>query len=306
MLGKRESRPRGRDADEGASVTSESNRFGLLGYSPVSHNLGDEIQSLAARALLPRVDAVIVREEIDRDPGFDLKMLLNGWFSHDARAWPPHPRIAALPVSLHLDATPRRRFGWPRSTIGEVLVRTGKAYFSRFGPVGARDRATLQLLQNHGIASVYSGCLTLTLPSRNACRGGEVVICDLDERATMALERRIGSVRRTTHVTGETSSDVRFALAQDRLDLYAGARSVITSRLHCALPCLAMGVPVLFVGDRADPRLQPAADLAHACSPEDLVEGRSGFDPLDPPPNPERHLELAESLRQRCATFLGG
>ena len=30
---------------------------------------------------------------------------------------------------------------------------------------------------------------------------------------------------------------------------------LITTRLHAALPCIGMGIPVVFIGDRADPRL---------------------------------------------------
>ncbi len=41
------------------------------------------------------------------------------------------------------------------------------------------------------------------------------------------------------------------------LNLYASAKLVITSRLHCALPCLALGTPCLFLNPslNSDPRL---------------------------------------------------
>ena len=36
-------------------------------------------------------------------------------------------------------------------------------------------------------------------------------------------------------------------MAEDLLNKYARAKMVITSRIHCALPCLALGTPVIFV-----------------------------------------------------------
>ena len=41
-----------------------SKQLGVVGY-PLSRNLGDEIQSIAAARLLPRVDQFIAREEMD-------------------------------------------------------------------------------------------------------------------------------------------------------------------------------------------------------------------------------------------------
>ena len=42
-----------------------------------------------------------------------------------------------------------------------------------------------------------------------------------------------------------------------RLDEICGSELVITNRIHVALPCLAMGVPVIFLHEspNADPRL---------------------------------------------------
>ena len=76
--------------------------FGLL--TAASTNLGDEIQALAARRFLPRVDRLVERERIDADPGGDgpTRVIVNGWFMHDPRRWPPHPKLEPLPISLHL------------------------------------------------------------------------------------------------------------------------------------------------------------------------------------------------------------
>lgn len=41
----------------------------------------------------------------------------------------------------------------------------------------------------------------------------------------------------------------RFALAEELLHKYASARYVITSRIHCALPCLGLGTPVIYINN---------------------------------------------------------
>ena len=41
--------------------------------------------------------------------------------------------------------------------------------------------------------------------------------------------------------------EARFKLAEQLLERLARARLVITSRIHVALPCIAMGTPVIFV-----------------------------------------------------------
>ena len=44
----------------------------------------------------------------------------------------------------------------------------------------------------------------------------------------------------------------KFAKADEILKLYSNAKYVITSRIHCALPCLAMGTPVVFIEKEYD------------------------------------------------------
>src|SRR5690606_3725036 len=49
------------------------------------------------------------------------------------------------------------------------------------------------------------------------------------------------------------SDEEKFEMADDILKKYAKAKLVITSRIHCALPCLAMGTPVIFLNGFSDP-----------------------------------------------------
>jgi exopolysaccharide biosynthesis predicted pyruvyltransferase EpsI len=75
------------------------------------------------------------------------------------------------------------------------------------------------------------------------------VACDLDDEllATAARSARKPPIV-TTHADGTKADAVnRLRKAIQLLRTYATAKSVITTRLHCALPCLAIGTPVLFI-----------------------------------------------------------
>jgi hypothetical protein len=294
----------GRDAQ--ASETD----FGLLGYWP--ENLGDPIQSLAARPYLPRVDHFLCREALDSAPPGDrpIRLILNGWFMHSPEHWPPHPRIRPLLVSIHI--TGQRRSRWrrlpPASTL--MLRPDGVDYLRRHGPVGARDRATLELLRDHGIDAWLSGCLTLTLrapPSPESA--GRVVACDLPAELLAALNRRLSRPAiETSHIDRRPAdAAAQLAKAERLLGLYAGARAVVTTRLHCALPCLGLGTPVLYIPNAPDPdREAIGVELAHSCSARDFLAGAAGFDPEDPPLNPTMHEALAAELDRTCRAFVAG
>jgi hypothetical protein len=285
-------------------------RFAVLGFEG-GDNLGDDIQSIAAERFLPRVDCLLPREGLDRPPPVEgrVKLILNGWFIHDPRRWPPHPAIEPLFVSFHLrPSAPSRLRRWA-PTPEKRILGTHVDYIRARAPVGARDRETEAMLRRHGVDAYYSGCLTLTLQPEGPRGAGPVVACDLAEPLLAELTDRCPD--QPLVVSHDERSDTPGAVRRDRaktlLSLYESAKCVVTSRLHCALPCLAFGTPVLFIPAHSHPgRLQPALDLARSSTAEDFLARRDGFDPESPPPNPERHLPLAEALRRRCEDFVAG
>lgn len=281
--------------------------FGLLSYRHTT-NLGDEIQSIASRAFLPQVDRLIDRDALDRRPQWvrrPLKVILHGWFTHCPERWPPHPAIEPLILSLHLSDFIRGR-GF---SAAEALV-TGEnaSYLRDHGPIGARDLWTLDLLQRNGIDSYFSGCLTLTL-ARPAASNDEdcIVLNDLPEEIAQAVVRRTHlRVESTTHENTSLRGFRKRSLeAQRLLTLYASARCVITSRLHCALPCLAMGTPVLLIPHLPSCiRFSGLLELTTHCTSAEFLAGNTDFDPDHPPANPQRHLGLRTALMTRCAAYV--
>lgn len=97
---------------------------------------------------------------------------------------------------------------------------------------------------------------------------------------------------------------------------------VVTSRIHCALPCLALGTPVLFVPDGISQskievsRLQGIVEYLNILTAmtKDKVNRVFGIrqnifkmediDWNNPPTNPYTHKDLAKVLKNKCANFI--
>jgi len=288
-------------------LTRAARGFGLLRYSHTT-NLGDEMQSLAARAFLPKVDCLVDRDALDRRLPLQrapAKLILNGWFTHRPERWPPHPSLAPLIISLHLSDFVR---GHGFSAAEALVVGRNAQYFRDHGPVGVRDLWTLDLLHRNGIDSYFSGCLTLTLARPvGVAQDDCVVLNDVGDEIVEAVRRRTGSrVVITTHENISIQGfRARSREAQRLLELYASARCVVTSRLHCALPCVAIGTPVLFILPTSPcNRFGGLRELTNHCTSADFLAGRVDFDLQRPPPNPQRHLQLRGDLMTRCSSYI--
>jgi polysaccharide pyruvyl transferase len=285
-------------------------RYGLLSYR-WSGNLGDEIQSIAARRFLPSVDLVVDRESLDRNPRFNrtfFHVILNGWFMHRPHRWPPHPHVRPLITSFHLSNEILIQNQSGVSAANALLEGRAREYLIEHEPIGARDLATLELLERKGVRAFFSGCLSLTL-ARPTVAGRRDYVCvnNLDPESVAFVQARTAArVIQTTHTDWLTIGFARrMRKAEALLSLYAGAKCVITSRLHCALPCIALGTPVLLVTLQNDNyRFSGLADLIRCCTREAFLSGLAEFDIEHPTPNSEGHLALRQRLAESVAAFV--
>jgi hypothetical protein len=287
-------------------------KYGLLGYRG-SGNLGDQLQSLAARRFLPHVDCVVDRDALNAESWFDrseVKIILNGWFTHRPENWPPSPRLTPFITSFHLsnEIHPQNR---RHISAAKALVEGGSLeYLKKHAPIGARDLGTRDLLERHGVESHFSACLTLTLERpREVIPGDYVCVNDVDAEILAAVRSRTHSpVQRTTHRDRLTIGGLRrMRKAEALLRLYAGAKCVVTSRLHCALPCLAVGTPVLLIMLRADTyRFSGLSSLLRHCAREEFLASQVDFDFDRPAPNPTDHLTYRDRLVASCEGFIAG
>lgn len=82
-------------------------KYGLLTYqeSKEKYNVGDYVQSLAAKQYLPTVNTWINREKLGEYKNEPTKLIMNGWFTHNIMHWVPSEDIMPLFVSFHMNNT---------------------------------------------------------------------------------------------------------------------------------------------------------------------------------------------------------
>ena len=320
-------------------------RYGLLTYEENKRffNVGDNVQSLAAKQFLPQVDTLVNREKMADFKGEKTKVIMNGWFTHNIHNWVPNDNIDPLFVSFHINNT----------AAPFMLSEKGIAYLKKHEPIGCRDQFSADTLKAKGIDAYFTGCLTLTLDTYkvdDAERGDDIYIVDplysyqTTEKAFYDIKRFLRSVqngsifqlgKRGQHLknfidadllknakyeiqeppSGKYTDEEKFAMAEDLLNKYARAKLVITSRIHCALPCLAMGTPVIFVNGfdsfvdscRFDGilelfnRIDVNAKTGEFTSNFGL-DGKITKDTMVK--NLGKHHALAEPLKEKCRKFI--
>ncbi len=149
-------------------------QYGLLSYEFKTHfNIGDYVQSIAAKQFLPRTDVFLNREELHTFQSDDpVYFICNGWFMFHPENWPPAPSLHPLFISFHINPKYGQRF----------LTDGCVDYLKQHGPIGCRDEQTLKMLEEKQIPAWNSGCLTLTLGrsyQHHADEQAPVLICDL-------------------------------------------------------------------------------------------------------------------------------
>jgi len=221
------------------------------------NNLGDNIQSIATERLFP--EKVIQRFDRDRlayaNPSEPMKIVMNGWFSHQPQT--------CLPFNLNLEPVfwgfhiTDYNHSWEYFRQKEVI-----AYLKQYEPIGCRDPYTADRLSQLGVETFVSYCLTLTL-SKRECEpeNGYIFVVDGDHiPLPLEFNERIISVsHRSLCWNRET---LKRLLAKQLLRQYkTKATLVVTTRLHCLLPCIAMGIPVVFFNNPKDYRVSWVKDL---------------------------------------------
>ncbi|WP_149243430.1 polysaccharide pyruvyl transferase family protein [Dyadobacter sp. 32] len=227
-----------------------------------SQNIGDHIQSIAAERFIPNVNKRFDRDRlrfIESDSVYFI--IMNGWFSHSpSKCFPISNCLTPIFWGIHVTDWNNT---WEHISKNEECLN----YFKANAPIGCRDTYTCRLFNSHGINSFYSKCLTLTFPHREKkVVNGWNVIVDVPFPLPTFVENR--GVRLTHQLSRDVSEGIKFEQANKVLSLYSNLASlVITTRLHCALPCIAMGIPVIFFGNPSDYRLSIISDLGLTINP---------------------------------------
>ena len=245
-------------------------------------NIGDCIQNLAIENIYRKMGVdvkdltLINRDELDAYEGEYRILPMQGWFAEAFRVFPlPWSRkITPVFIGFHLST-------W--STARDQFVKCGLAKKMRpFAPVGCRDRNTMRFLQSQGVEAYFSGCMTMTFDSREKePANGKIFVVDLHESLLERLPAKIKAEAdfSVTHKYGfqkypldEDDAQAFEDQARKVLAKYRDeAKLLITSRLHAALPCAAMGIPVIFYHhNQEDDRFDAVDGLLHVYSQKEI------------------------------------
>lgn len=134
------------------------------------------------------------------------------------------------------------------SITNDFLSEQDIYYLKRFAPIGCRDEFTLQTMRKYGIDAWLNGCMTLTFPKRDGIGEDKVLLVDCPDSVKKLLPD-FQNIEILSHIWDNNYYAMEEKV-QEQYDYYKkAAKLVVTSRLHCAVPCLAAGIPVILVKD---------------------------------------------------------
>lgn len=261
-----------------------------LDYSSI--NAGDWIQSLASLQFYPEITHTINRDsgKINRtDELFkndeESFMIYNGWTNTAVGDFSYLENIKnILPISVNL----------------QPMCFEEMPKFFKNNEVGLRDFNSYDKLKEINNNSYFSSCMTLLLKSnKQKNKTGKIIINELDRMwngdGPVSQMGKDNLNKFKKDLIYEIPSDEYYKNMKDRipknildnaiftdhdiyelregtykdsmetcirlLDEYNNADLVITSRLHTALPCLALDTPVIFIWWEGDWRLRGLSNL---------------------------------------------
>ena len=332
-------------------------------------NIGDYIQSIAARQFVGNDYVIVERERLDRYDGGPTRVVMNAWFMKRPDRFPPSSDIVPLFLSFHVRPAIEDCFFTARTV----------AYLKAHEPIGCRSTEAVEMMNRHGILAEFSSCVTLTLGLsyrhettldapifvdprfRRLPESGLFTVFPMLLRLCGRLPFLLAHLRTVRTLAGKfrcfaywrgnrfafirwlyaaeflwaytplfpeallsgasyvthkvlrenhPTEGALFAHADQLLKRYARAPFVVTSRLHCALPCIAMGTPCWTVMPEA--KVDAGRFGGNDAFMNRILVGSDGrlvppqgFDPAVPvPPVREEHRPYAEAIVRRCRAFL--
>ena len=238
------------------------------------NNLGDVIQGLAAKQFLPNDATPVNREKLSLLTNEPSLLIANGWYQHEFDKFPPPTEVIPFYISVHIAKS------------DFIKIKSIREHFKKNAPIGCRDLKTLWLMRGFDIPAYYSSCLTLTFNNINSFQGNksEVIWVDnIDHPIPLKIEQKLNDLipEGFTKISHDPLSRLlKFEnYVEDNTELtfslfkrYEQAKLVLTTKIHCALPCIGMRIPVILIHPNPkDPRLSVLSKLITIISYDDLM-----------------------------------
>ena len=252
-------------------------------------NLDDYIQTVATKNIIQKIYPNQNFIYWDRDnllnyTGTPSFAIMQGWFAHNSSYF-PNEKILPVFIGTHITTPKRKEF--------LLYIKKNPKYFDKI-TFGCRDTSTLNFMRKNNINSYLSRCLTLTYPKREVnINPKDIFIVDIPEEYLKYVPNELlENAKIINQRAVDTDKDKSYFLNYERYmkqtsDLLSGYRNnaklVITSALHCASPCIAMGIPTILIDfeDKND-RFGSLDGILKIYNKQDLIDGNINYNTQAP------------------------
>ena len=250
-------------------------------------NLGDYVQTIATQNVIKKIFSQIDYTYFDRDNlinynGENAFTIMQGWFSHTG-SYLPNEKILPIYIGTHLTTTKRDEF--------LNFVKVNPEYFKN-AVIGCRDTSTLDFIKSIELPCYLSRCLTLTFDKRiPSPTQNKIFIVNIPknylnyiphklvENAEFVNQRSIDANHEASYYI---NSETKYLETTNQLleNYRNNAKLVITSALHCASPCIAMGIPTILIDfEKKNDRFGSLKGLIKIYNVNDLINNNIDYSP---------------------------
>jgi hypothetical protein len=177
----------------------------LVKYSEECMNIGDAMQTVALKDFILSKYGIDINEYSDRNNMTEDNMIINGWHRNQHEKLPEN----GIFIGLHSDS--KKLTHLKNDTL-----------------IGCRDLFTLNEVKKiPHLKGIFSACSTCVIPKYTGPRKGKAEYLHADMK------------------TGVIPFDKQIEMVRNLIDELKTKELVTTDRLHIALPCIALGTPVI-------------------------------------------------------------
>lgn len=229
----------------------------VLEYSH-SANLWDNIQSYVSKVILERLwynVKFINQIELHKKQDKTIILFINWFFcffdNNFKSNFPFNKNIHPIFSNFHLEVD-----YWKKESVTKkFFTNENKKYLKKYEPIWCRDADSADIFNENWVNAINNDCMTLLLDKRSKedeRNAKKIILVDVDEYTPIPKEYRKNYEYVSHNISNgdKLSNETKINISEDILEYYKkNAKLIITSRFHCAMPCAAMWIPVIFFWD---------------------------------------------------------
>ncbi len=157
--------------------------------------------------------------------------------------------------------------------VRDTLLPEEIEYLKRFTPIGCRDERTLNTIRKYKIEAYLHGCITASLPLRkeNKLEQTKIYLVDAPKGIEEYLPKEFhNNLVYKTHLH-EGITNPKEMMQEYYTEYKENSLLMITSLLHCSMPCKAAGIPTVLVKEKFSYRFSWIEKLQNLYYPQELA-----------------------------------